>query len=97
MFKIIMYFRENGKGLFSLKLGSKLIWRMKVLLVGNELMVLDSTAFIKRSYRFAGILLLEEVVAYARMHELKVIAISRFVQKLFSHNPALYADVWEKA
>ena len=43
-----------------------------------------------------GVCLINEIVDYARVHELKIITISKFVQKQFSSNPELYADVWER-
>ena len=96
-YRIDIIIRENGSGFFALKLGHKTIGQIKVSLVGNELILLDTIVLIKSSLHTIGVLLLQEVVEYARMHELKIITISKFVQKQFSSNPALYADVWEKA
>ena len=88
---------ENGKGYFALVIENKIVGQIQVSLAGSELILLETIVPDNRYLYSIGSRLLQEVVEYARMHELKIITVSRFVQKQFSSNPALYADVWEKA
>jgi hypothetical protein len=67
-----------------------------VELAGKELKVLDPVVLVGRYLPLIGKLLLQGIVKYARLYELKIVAISKFVQQLFNSDPALYADVLEK-
>jgi hypothetical protein len=97
MHKINVNINEIGKGFFALRIRNKIIGQMKVDLDGNELKVLDTVVLVNKHLHLIGNLLLQGVVEYARMHELKIITLSKFAQQQFSSNPTLYADVWEKA
>ncbi len=88
---------ENGKGFFAFIIENKIVGQIQVSLAGSELILLETIVPVNRYLHAIGSRLLQEVVEYARIHELKIITVSRFVQKQFSSNPALYADVWEKA
>ena len=97
MYKISININKNGEGFFSLDRANKTVGKIKFALINGELILLDTIVLIKRYLVLIGRKLLHEIVEYARMHELKIITISKFVQKHFSNNPLLYADVWEKA
>jgi uncharacterized protein len=97
MHKIIININGNGKGFFALEVRNKTIGQIKVDLEGNELKVLDTVVLVNKYLHLIGNLLLQGVVEFARMHELKIITLSKFAQQQFSNNPLLYADVWEKA
>ena len=88
---------ETGKGYFALVIENKIVGQIEVSLAGSELILFDTIVPVKRYLHSIGSRILHEVVEYARMHELKIITVSRYVQRQFSNNPALYADVWEKA
>ena len=96
MYKITVNINSNGKGSFALEIRNKTIGQIKVRLNDNELILLDTIVLVNRYLHLIGNLLLQEVVEYARMHELKIVTLSKFTQRQFSGNPALYADVWEK-
>jgi hypothetical protein len=96
MYTISININMSGEGYFALNIGNKTVGRIEINLSGNELVLLDTIIHSSRYIHSVTNRLLHEIVEYARMHELKIITISKFVQKQFSSNPALYADVWEK-
>ena len=96
MYKIFTHIDTNGKGSFVLSLGGKTMGRINVNLAGNELILLRTIVPVKRYLHPVGNRLLQEIVEYARMHELKIVTVSGFAQRQFSSDPASYADVWEK-
>jgi len=97
MYRVSAHINENGKGSFALEIRNKTIGQIKVDLEGNELKVIDTVVLVNKYLHLIGNLLLQGVVEFARMHELKIITLSKFAQQQFSSNPLLYADVWEKA
>ena len=97
MYTISAHINENGEGAFTLEIKNKAVGQIKVDLDGSELKLLDTVVKVNKSLHRVGNLLLQGVVEYARMHELKIITLSKFTQQEFSSNPSLYADVWEKA
>ena len=97
MNKVLIDINENGKGIFSLDLGNNMAGEIKFNLIDGELIILDTDVPVKRYLNWVGSWILNEIVEYARMHELKIVANSKFVQKMFRYNPLLYVDVWEKA
>ena len=97
MYKITANINSNGKGSFALEIRNKTIGQIKVRLNGNELILLDTIVLVKRYLSLIGNLLLQKAVEYARMHQLKIVTLSKFAQQQFSSDPASYADVWEKA
>jgi len=97
MHKITVSINGNGKGFFALEIRNKTIGQIKVDLDGNELKVVDTVVLVNSYLHLIGNLLLQGIVEYARMHELKIVTLSAFAQQQFSSNPSLYADVWEKA
>ena len=97
MYRISVNMNENGKGFFAMVIENKIVGQIEVNLAGSELTLFDTIVPVKRDLHSIGSRLLREVVEYARMHELKIITVSRFVQKQFNSHPSLYADVWEKA
>jgi hypothetical protein len=96
MNKISINIGLDYKGFFALKKGNKILGKILFSLIDHELILLDTIVRVKRYLHSIGCRLLQEVIEYARMHELKIITLSKFVQRQFSQNPALYADVWEK-
>ena len=97
MYQVSININEDGKGSFALGSGCKTVGEIKVQLIDGELILLDTIVLSKPNLHAVGSRILQETVEYARMHELKIVTISKFAQKQFSSNPALYADVWEKA
>src|SRR5262245_20130362 len=96
MQKIIVNIKPNGKGYFALEVRNKTIGHIIVERAGKDLKVIDAVVLVGRYLPLIGKLLMQGIVRYARLHELEIVAVSRFVQELFSSDPASYADVLEK-
>ena len=96
MYNILVNINEKGRGFFMMKLESKTVGKVKVSIIGNELLILDIIVPVKRYVYTIGSRLLQEILEYGRMHELKIITVSRFVQAQFNSNPVSYTEVWEK-
>ena len=97
MYKVAININENGEGIFALDNGGKTLGEIKVQMVNNELILLDTIVMSKTYFQSIANRILQETVEYARMHDLKIVTMSDFAQKQFSRDPAIYADVWEKA
>ena len=97
MKNISININKNGKGFFALSHGRRICGKMVFNLFDGELLLLDTVIPCRRKLYPIGLRLLEGVVEYARMHELKVITISKFVQQQFSSHAHLYGDLWEKS
>ena len=97
MQKFTVNIKRNGKGFFALKIKDITVGQITIDLDGNKLKILDIVVLVNTYLRPLGNLLLQKIAEYARMRELKIITLSKFAQQLFSSNPSLYADVWEKA
>ena len=96
MRKIIVNIKSDGKGYFVLEVRNKVIGRILVELAGKHLKLLDTVVLVDRYSPLIRKLLLQGIVKYARLHESKIVAISKFVQRIFNSDPAFYADVLEK-
>lgn len=96
MNNISIHINIHGKGFFALLRGNRIIGKINFSLFDGELILLSTVVPCRRNLIPIGIRIIEKAVEYARMHELKVITVSKFVQMQFSINPVLYADVWEK-
>ena len=97
MYQVSININEDGKGSFALGCECKTVGEIKIQLIDGELILLDTIVLSRPNLHSVGKRILRETVEYARMHELKIVTITKFAQKQFSSNPALYADVWEKA
>ncbi|HKC37074.1 MAG TPA: hypothetical protein VKB95_13460 [Chitinophagaceae bacterium] len=97
MHKIIVNIKSNGKGCFALEIRNKTIGHVIVERDDNELKVLDTVVLVGRYLPLIGKLLLQGIVKYARLHDLKIVAIPKFVQQLLSSDLASCPDVWQKA
>jgi len=97
MKNISININPDGKGAFALMHGRRVVGRIGIALLDGELMLLDTVVPCRRKLFPIGLRILAAAVEYARMHELKVITVSKFVQRRFSSHAVLYADIWEKA
>ena len=97
MHRVSININEDGKGSFAFGSVCKTLGEIKVQLIDGELILLETIVLNKTNLQAIGERILRETVAYARMHELKIVTIAKFAQKQFSSNPASYTDVWEKA
>jgi hypothetical protein len=97
MYSIAIHISESGEDFFATEVGSRQVGKIDISLSGSELILNDTNILAKRYVRSVFKRLLHETVEFTRMHELKIVTVSRFVQKQFSSNPAKYTDVWKKA
>jgi hypothetical protein len=96
MYQVSININEDGKGSFALGCECKTVGEIKIQLSDGELTLLDIIVLSSPNLHSVGKRILLETVEYARMHELKIVTITKFAQEQFSSDPALYADVWEK-
>lgn len=96
MHQVSININEDGKGSFALGCDCTTVGEIKIQLIDGELILLDTIVLSSPNSHSVGKRILRETVEYARMHELKIVTITKFAQKQFSSNPELYADVWEK-
>jgi len=87
---------EIGRGGFYIMDGEEEIGEMLVSKAGNDLRVYHTE--VTPEYEGKGLAkkMLDELVAYARKNNLKVIALCPYVHAQFTHHPDEYADVWKK-
>src|ERR1700752_371347 len=95
MNNVLININKSGHGFFSLDLGNNVTGKIRFNLHDHELIILDTIVPSRRYLDWIGSWILNDIVAYARMHELKIVALSKFVHKTFRRNPLLYVDVWE--
>lgn len=87
---------ENGRGGFYIMDGEEEIGEMLMSRTGNDLRVYHTEVAPKAEGKGLAKQMLNEMVAYARKNNLKVIALCPYVHAQFSRYPDSYADVWKK-
>lgn len=87
---------ESGVGKFWIKNRVAIVVTMHICLTDGELTIRRTRGLQKGQGRNLATRVLKEVVAYARLHHLKIVAASDFVQQQFHERPNSYSDVWEK-
>ena len=97
MYQVSININEDGKGSFAFGNGCNILGEIKIQLLDGVLILLDTIVGSKPNLHDVFQHIIWETVEYARMHELKIVTVAKVAQKQFSSNPALYADVWEKA
>jgi predicted GNAT family acetyltransferase len=93
MQEVSIEINEKGSGAFYIKDGEEKLAEMIVAQKGKELTVFHTEVF-AREGKGLGKLLLNEMVGYARQHQLKVVPLCLFVHQQFKRHPGLYADLW---
>ena len=92
MEEIKLELNQRGDGAFYLLQDNVIVGKMLVGIIGNDLNVYHTEALIEGK-GFAK-KLLEEMVAYAREHQLKVTAYCPYVHAQFKRHPEQYHDIW---
>ena len=80
------FISENGQTLAEMRIG---ISQQKLIAYHTEV-------FDKIKGKGMGKMLLDEMVRYAREHQLKVAALCPYVNAQFNRHPELYEDIWLK-
>lgn len=89
-------FKRQGKGKFWIKNKLSAAVAIHVCLNDGDLFVKTTKGLRKRKGQKLAMKVLKDVVEFARLHRLKIITSSHFVQRQFRNRPHAYADVWEK-
>lgn len=85
----------NGQGLFFVKENNELIGEMVFGIDGSDMTVFHTETSPAAQGRGLAKQLLDAMVAYAREHHLKVIALCPYVHAQFARHKEQYADIWK--
>jgi uncharacterized protein len=96
MDKIEFELNEKGRGAFYIMDGEERIAEMLLSISGKDMNVYHTEVAPKAEGKGLAKRMLNEMVAYARKNNLKVIALCPYVHAQFTGHPDEYADVWKK-
>jgi predicted GNAT family acetyltransferase len=96
MYTITSALNDQGRGAFFIEEGGKRIAEMVIAVDGKNLTVYHTEVSEKLKGQGIASELLANMVAYAREHKLKVIALCPYVLAQFDKHPDQYADVWDQ-
>lgn len=96
MKEIELKLEPNGKGTFVLEEGDTRVAEMVIGISGNNLTVYHTEVSEQLKGQGVAAKLLASMVAYAREHKLKVIALCPYVNAQFKRHPEQYADIWNQ-
>lgn len=85
---------EQGRGAFTIVENNEQLAEMVISVSGNNLTVYHTEVIPKAEGQGLAKILLNAMVAYARAHQLKVIALCPYVHAQFKRHPQEYEDVW---
>jgi predicted GNAT family acetyltransferase len=92
--EIELKLESNGTGAFVIEEAGARIAEMKIGIAGDNLTVYHTEVSEKLKGKGIAAKLLSAMVAYAREHHLKVIALCPYVSAQFKRHPEQYADIW---
>lgn len=87
---------NNGRGAFVIEEAAERIAEMAISIVGSNLTVFHTEVSDKLKGQGVAAQLLSTMVAYARDHKLKVIALCPYVNAQFKRHPEQYQDIWNQ-
>lgn len=87
---------SNGKGAFVIEEAGERVAEMVIGISGNNLTVYHTEVSDKLKGQGVASKLLTAVVEYARLHQLKVIALCPYVSAQFKRHSEQYNDIWNK-
>ncbi len=93
---ITLKLNDQGRGAFVIENGAALLAEMAIGIDGQNLTVYHTQVSEELKGQGIAAQLLTRMVAYAREHKLKVIALCAYVLAQFKRQPELYADVWNQ-
>jgi predicted GNAT family acetyltransferase len=96
MDKIEFELNEKGRGAFFIMDGEERIGELLLSISGTEMTVYHTEVVPAAEGKGLAKQMLNEMVAYARKNNLKVIALCPYVHAQFTRHPDEYADVWKK-
>lgn len=86
---------EQGRGAFTISENDEQLAEMVVAVSGDNLTVYHTEVVPKADGRGLAKTLLNAMVAYARVHQLKVIALCPYVHAQFKRHPQEFEDIWD--
>lgn len=96
MNEIELKLESNGKGAFVLEESGERLAEMVISIADKNLTVFHTEVSDKLKGQGVASKLLSTMVAYAREHRLKVIALCLYVSAQFKRHPDQYNDIWNK-
>ena len=96
MEEIQLLLDDTGKGAFVIEDNNERVAEMQVAIKGSNLTVFHTEVSPKLQGQGVAARLLAHMVAYARQHGLKVIALCPYVGAQFKRRPEQYTDIWNR-
>lgn len=96
MKEIELKLESNGKGAFVLEDGGNKLAEMVIAISGSNLTVYHTEVSDQLKGQGVASKLLAAMVAYARLNNLKVIALCPYVNAQFKRHEDLYKDIWNQ-
>ena len=93
---ITLQLDSDGKGSFFIDQEGERLAEMVIRIADNNLTVYHTEVSDKLKGQGVATKLLSTMVAYAREHQLKVIALCPYVLAQFKRHPEEYKDVWNQ-
>jgi predicted GNAT family acetyltransferase len=87
---------DQKRGAFLIEEGDERLAEMVVAIMDHRLVVYHTEVSEKLRGEGIAAKLLEEMVAYARSNQLKVVPLCPYVLAQFKRHPDQYKDVWEQ-
>lgn len=84
------------QGRFFINENDEILAEMRIGISLQKLIVYHTEVFDKIEGKGMGRILLDEMVKYARTHQLKVAPLCPYVYAQFSRHPELFEDIWLK-
>jgi predicted GNAT family acetyltransferase len=93
--EIKLKLNDKRQGSFYIEEENELVAEMVIRVEGPHLTIYHTEVAEKAEGKGYAKLLLNEMVDYARKHQLKVMPLCPFVHAQFKRQPANYADLWK--
>ncbi len=96
MNEITLQLNPLNQGAFVILDGNEMLAELQIAITNNFLIAYHTEVNDKLKGQGIGKKLFDNLVAYARQKQLKVIALCPFIHASFLRDPELFADVWER-
>lgn len=96
MHAIQLKLNDSGRGAFVIEEGDIKLAEMVIAVSGDNVTVFHTQVDDKLKGQGVASQLLSTLVAYARAHNKKVIALCPYVSAQFKRHPEQYADIWNQ-
>ena len=96
MADVELFLNDRRQGGFTVQGDAGQWGKMEIAIEGNHLIIYHTEVTKAAEGKGFAKQLLDAMVAYARQHKLKVIALCPYTHAQFTKHPELYNDIWEK-